>query len=99
MFEGAMVIPENSTLDLSSFNTLAASATERMFANTKIKTIYASSTFDVATRYPYFSTEMFDGASNLVGGNGTSYTSAGIKDNTYACIDAPGTPGYFTLKP
>ncbi len=99
MFEGAMVIPENSTLDLSSFNTLAASATERMFANTKIKTIYTSSTFDIATRYPYFSTEMFDGASNLVGGNGTSYTTAGIKDNTYARIDAPGTPGYFTLKP
>lgn len=99
MFEGAMLVPENSTLDLSSFNTLAASSHERMFANTKIKTIYASSTFDVATRYPYFSTEMFDGASNLVGGNGTSYASAGIKDNTYARIDAPGTPGYFTLKP
>ena len=99
MFEGAMVVPENSTLDLSSFNTLAAIRTERMFANTKVKTIYTSSTFDVATRYPYLSTEMFDGASNLVGGNGTSYATAGIKDNTYARIDAPGTPGYFTLKP
>ena len=99
MFEGAMVVPENSTLDLSSFNTLAATSHERMFANTKVKTIYVSSTFDVATRYPYLSTEMFDGANNLVGGNGTSYTSAGIKDNTYARIDAPGTPGYFTLKP
>jgi len=42
---------------------------------------------------------MFWNNTNLVGGNGTAYSNGFPQDKTYARIDAPGTPGYFTLKP
>jgi hypothetical protein len=41
---------------------------------------------------------MFYGTISLVGGNGTTYDWSN-DDKTYAHIDAPGTPGYFTAKP
>jgi hypothetical protein len=68
-----------------------------MFINTKVKTIYTSPQFslDSVTNSP----GMFWNNTNLVGGNGTAYSNGFPQDKTYARIDAPGTPGYFTLKP
>ena len=40
---------------------------------------------------------MFSYCTKLVGGNGTSYDESHI-DAKYARVDAPGTPGYLTLK-
>jgi hypothetical protein len=40
---------------------------------------------------------MFSNCLALVGGNGTPYDSTHT-DKTYARIDRPGTPGYFTAK-
>ena len=39
---------------------------------------------------------MFTGDTSLVGGNGTAFSSSNPTNKTYAVIDAPGTPGYFT---
>lgn len=97
MFESAMTNPENSTLDLSTFNTPSLSNAGRMFADSKVKTIYASTNFDT-THIPNYN-HLFDDNTNLVGGNGTVFSSSNPTDKTYARIDAPGTPGYFTKKP
>ena len=40
---------------------------------------------------------MLKNCKNLIGGNGTKYNSD-YNDKTYARIDAPETPVYFTLK-
>lgn len=97
MFSGAMTDLGNGTLDLSSFNSQSLVDTGGMFANTKVKTIYTSPQFslDSVTN----SLGMFWDNTNLVGGNGTAYSNGFPQDKTYARIDAPGTPGYFTLKP
>jgi hypothetical protein len=42
-------------------------------------------------------TNMFRLCTSLVGGNGTTYSSAHV-DAEYARIDRAGTPGYFTQK-
>ena len=83
-----------TTLDLSSFNTAKVTEMYGMFDDSKVKTIYASNNFitDNVT-----STDMFLGVTNLVGGNGTKYNRLHV-DKTYARIDKPGTPGYFTSK-
>jgi hypothetical protein len=39
----------------------------------------------------------FYNCTSLVGGNGTTYSSAHINAE-YARIDRPGTPGYFTQR-
>lgn len=97
MFSGAMTDLGNGTLDLSSFNSQSLVYTGGMFINTKVKTIYTSPQFslDSVTNSP----GMFWNNTNLVGGNGTAYSNGFPQDKTYARIDAPGTPGYFTLKP
>ena len=97
MFELAMTNPENSTLDLSTFNTPSLSNASRMFADSKVKTIYASTNFDT-THIPNYN-YLFSYNTNLVGGNGTAFSPSNPTDKTYARIDAPGTPGYFTKKP
>lgn len=87
----------NSVLDLSSFSSQSLVDTSNMFASIKAKTIYASPQFslDSVTN----SLGMFWNNTNLVGGNGTAYSNGFPQDKTFARIDAPGTPGYFTLKP
>ena len=97
MFSGAMTDLGNGTLDLSSFNSQSLVDTGGMFVNTKVKTIYTSPQFslDSVTN----SLGMFWDNTNLVGGNGTAYSNGHPQDKTYARIDAPGIPGYFTLKP
>lgn len=97
MFEGAMREPMDSVLDLSNFNTSRVTSAKRMFSNTNIKTIYASPLFDVSNIGN--SIQMFVNSSRIVGGNGTSFIWSNPTDKTYARIDAPGAPGYFTQKP
>ena len=41
---------------------------------------------------------MFDGCTNLVGGNGTKYNGA-LKDISFAVIDSNYQMGYFTYDP
>ena len=97
MFKSAMTNPENSTLDLSTFNTSSLTNASEMFVDSKVKTIYASTNFDT-THIPNYD-HLFYNNTNLVGGNGTVFSSSNPTDKTYARIDAPGTPGYFTKKP
>ena len=97
MFASAMTNPGNSTLDLSTFNTSSLIIAGGMFADSKVKTIYASVNFDT-THIPNYD-QLFKDNTNLVGGNGTTFSSSNPTNKTYARIDAPGTPGYFTKKP
>lgn len=97
------ICKELISLDLSNFNTQEVTGTNSMFNGcTKLKTIIASDNFAVNK----VSSEggenakdahMFEGCTNLVGGNGTTYDSNHI-NKEYARIDASGTPGYFTAK-
>ena len=84
------------TLDLSNYNTSSATRMERMFNNcTNLEIIYVGSGWDtskVTTSY-----RMFENNSKLKGGNNTGYSSDHI-DVSYAHVDEPGNPGYFTLK-
>ena len=84
-----------TTIDLNNFDTSKVTNMHGMFYNTKAKTIYSSDKF--ITNSVTNSSNMFAGATNLVGGNGTKYNSSYI-DKTYARIDTASTPGYFTLK-
>lgn len=97
MFYRSLQDPENSVLDLSSFDTRNVTETGSMFAYIKVKTIYTSTNF-VNTAMTN-SQDMFKDNTNLVGGNGTSYSESNPKDKTYARLDAAGVPGYFSLKP
>ena len=62
---------------------------------TQLTTIIASRDWDINANL--LSTYAFFQCSALVGGNGTTYSSAHI-DAEYARIDRPGTPGYFTQR-
>ena len=82
-------------LDLSSFDTGNVTNVAYMFyCCNDLETIYVSNNFDVTDAYEE---RMFAGCNNLEGGNGTTYSVAN-QGKSYARIDAPGTPGYFTLK-
>lgn len=97
MFNMSMTDVANAQLDLSTFDTQSLQNANRMFSSSGVKTIYVSSNFQTNTIIN--SSMMFDGNNNLVGGDGTTYSPSNPSDKTYARIDAPGTPGYFTLKP
>ena len=85
-----------TTLDVSNWDTSSVTNMRQMFYGTlELTTIYASDKFD--TSAVTMSTNMFTGASRLVGGNGTVYSANHI-DKEYARIDRPGTPGYFSKK-
>ena len=96
-FMFSMTAINNGVLDLSSFNSQSLTNTAYMFDSSGVKTIYTSPQFalDSVTN----SASMFWNNNNLVGGNGTTYSNGHPQDKTYARIDAPGTPGYFTQKP
>ena len=91
MFSSSQV----TTLDLSSFNTSRVTNMKGMFNDsTLLTTIYASDKFN--TYNVMYSTDMFTGCTNLVGGAGTKYNSSYI-NKTYARIDdGTNSPGYFT---
>lgn len=97
MFSNAMRNPENSILDISSFTPEALLRAPGMFNNSFIKTIYVNSSFSISNKVVADSS-MFANCKNLVGGNGTVFQNS-RKSSAFARIDAPGTPGYFTLKP
>lgn len=97
MFRMSMVDNLDGTLDVSSFDTHSVINMASMFFGMKVKTIYASNLF--ITNQVNNSAYMFAGCFRIRGGNGTTFANSNPKDKTYARIDAPGTPGYFTLKP
>lgn len=97
MFKNTMEDVTNGVLDLSSFNTQSLYNGIDMFRGSKVKTIYVSPSFTNTSIGG--STDMFLDATNLVGGNGTTFSPSNPTDKTYARIDAPGAPGYFTQKP
>ena len=81
-------------IDISGWETNSNLMAYRMFADcSNLTTIYASENTEFLS-----GAFMFSNCSNLIGGNGTSYASAGIKDQSYARIDTDETPGYFTYK-
>lgn len=65
----------------------------QMFAMCAVTTIY-SDDFDTSSETST-SSALFNGAENLVGGNGTAYNSSNVNSD-YAVVDKPGRPGYFT---
>lgn len=84
------------TLDLSSFNTsLVTNMSQTFISCSNLTTIYASTSFDTSSVTNSY--RMFRKCNSLVGGNGTAFNSS-IIDKSYARIDTPETPGYFTLK-
>ena len=92
MFSGCSSL---TSLDLSNFNTQNVAGMSNMFQNcSSLTTIYAGSEW--STTAVTKSTDMFNGCTNLVGGQGTAYDSLHV-DVTYAHIDGgPDNPGYFT---
>ena len=86
-----------TSLDLSGFNTSNVTDMGGMFYGCNhLETIYASNSWStVALAY---SSYMFYGCANLVGGQGTAYDENYV-DATYAHIDeGQSNPGYFTGK-
>ena len=94
MFEGAMA--DNSVLDLSNFDTSQVDSAYNMFSSTRSRTIFASNLFVLDNVDD--SQDLFYDNNNLIGGNGTAFSASNPTNKTYARIDAPGTPGYFTQK-
>lgn len=85
-------------LDISSFNTENVTNMTKMFDNmNELTTIYASEMFKTDKVSLSKSTNMFYMDKKLVGGNGTPYNES-CYDKTYAVIDTPDTPGYFTYR-
>ena len=91
--------PSLTSLDLSSFSTASLTKTDLMFyLCNHLKTVFVGSEWSNASiRY---STDMFWGCFDLVGGQGTAYSNYHGKTADYAHIDGgPSDPGYFTEKP
>ena len=86
-----------TSLDLSSFNTSKVTNTGFMFYGcSNLRTIYASEGW--STEAMTNSTQMFNYATSLVGGKGTTYDVNHI-DKAYAHIDGgTSNPGYFSEK-
>ena len=87
-----------TSLDLSSFNTSSVTNMGSMFSGCRsLKTIYVSTLW--STEAVTSSSNMFNNCTSLVGGKGTSYATAQVKDSSYAKIDGgTSNPGYFTSK-
>ncbi len=85
-----------TNLDLSSFNTSKVTNMEAMFYYcTNLRTIYVGNGWSTAAVTG--SSDMFTNCYNLVGGQGTTYSSSNPMDKTYAHIDGgTSNPGYFT---
>ena len=88
--------PKLKELDLSSFITdNVTTMTHFVVSDLSLKTIYVSKNLNL-DNIPN-NTSIFGGNTNLVGGNGTVFNNSN-NPKTYARIDTPDTPGYFTLK-
>lgn len=83
-------------LDLSHWVSGDFKNSEKMFQDcSNLRTIVASDKLKFPAVTPTSNSDVFLNCSRLIGGNGTTY-DLGRVDATYARIDAPGTPGYFT---
>ena len=87
-----------TSLDLSTFRTSKVTDMENMFdTSSNLRTIYVDDGWSTAAVTS--STDMFNGCTRLVGGQGTTYDENHV-DAAYAHIDGgPSNPGYFTEKP
>jgi surface protein len=87
-----------TSLDLSSFNTSQVFNMGDMFHDcNNLRTIYVGDGWSTAA--VTYSTNMFNGCTSLVGGQGTTYDADHVGAE-YAHIDGgPSNPGYFTEKP
>lgn len=97
MFEGCSSL---TSLDVTSFDTSNVTLMFRMFNSCScLVTIYASENFVTSgvTSSGSSGSMFYKCSANLVGGNGTKYSDSHT-DKTYARIDLPGQPGYFTAK-
>lgn len=61
-----------------------------------LRTIYVSDLWDVSN-VNSASITLFSGCKNIIGGNGTTYSSSQT-GSSYAHIDVEGNPGYLTYK-
>ena len=97
MFGMFGVCKKMKILDLSSFNTAKVNNMGGMFVEcSNLQTIYVGS--DWSTTAVTYSVQMFLNCTNLVGGQGTTY-SAGHMEAEYAHIDGGSrNPGYLTYK-
>ena len=88
-----------TSLDLNSFNTSKVTDMDQMFDNcNNLRTIYVGNGWSTAA--VTYSNYMFFGCTNLVGGQGTTYSPSNPTNKTYAHIDGgPSNPGYFTAPP
>lgn len=82
------------TIDIRNFDTSKVTAMSYMFQDCQaLETIIASDKF--VTTAVTKDSGMFSSSANLVGGNGTPYSSSHVTSE-YARIDTEETPGYFT---
>ena len=83
-----------TAINMMGWNVNAMSRVSATFKGCqKLTTIYADWSL---TRLPV--EDFFDACDLLVGGNGTAYSTAGVKDTSYARPDGgASSPGYFTI--
>lgn len=85
------------TVDLTGWDTRnVTNMTEMFYDSNYITTIYASESFVTTNVTKSDRIFYMDYGGAFVGGNGTAFT--GSEDITYARIDKPGKPGFFTKK-
>ena len=86
-----------TSLDLGSFDTSSVTDMRSMFSRCSLlETIYATGKYTTALEESC-GDNAFSGCLSLRGGNGTKYSDSHT-DASYARIDAPGQPGYFSDK-
>lgn len=83
-------------IDISKFITSSVTNMQDMFRMTGAITIYVSQLF--TANFATDSSRMFMDATHLVGAAGTAYNAGNPQDRTYARIDTPAFPGYFTYR-
>ena len=92
---GMFSCSKSKILNITTFDTSKVTNMSYMFSDSlSLITIYASDKFNTENVSSSF--DMFNFCKGLTGGNGTKWSTAGIKDKEYARIDKVGTPGYFT---
>lgn len=95
MFSMNYLEPVLTTIDMSSMDLSKVTTTTGMFqGNYMLKTVYCNSDCSASTALTS-SSNMFNGCTRIVGGNGTTYDASHI-DASYARPDVVGSKGYFT---
>lgn len=103
--EGLAAMFNNCTslkyLDLRNFNTSKVKSMWQLFKNcSNLEKIYTTDKFVItglSTSYQTSGTDLFSGCTNLVGENGTKFSTSNVSNSTYAHIDGgTSNPGYFS---